>query len=171
MQPDYRPPTPSHRLLGLTDQEFQAICNDLGLVVAPEKMQGLCTTLTFLGIEIDTVLMQLRLPTEKLQSLLRLLNSWLLPTKNHTARRSGTKRDLLSLVGRLNHAARVVRPGRPFLRSLINAASSVKSLDHRVHLNSASRQDLAWLHAFLRTWNGVRLWGDLQQPLDTMALA
>lgn len=30
MQPDYRPPTPSHRLLGLTDQEFQAICNDLG---------------------------------------------------------------------------------------------------------------------------------------------
>ena len=68
---------------------------------------------------------------------------------------SGKKRDLLSLIGRLNHAAMVVWPGRPFLRHLIDATASVKELDHWVHLNQAARADIAWWHAFLQTWNGV----------------
>ena len=45
------------------------ICEELGLPVAPEKTESPCTALTFLGIEIDTVDCQLRLPQEKLWDL------------------------------------------------------------------------------------------------------
>ena len=58
------------------------------------------------------------------------------------------------MIGLLTHAASVVRPGRAFLRSLIDAAAAVRDLDHWVHLNSAARADLAWWHTFLGFWDG-----------------
>ena len=61
-----------------------------------------------------------------------------------TPKASGKKRDLLSLIGLLSHAATVVRPGRPFLRSLIDAAATTSELGHYVHLNSSARADVTW---------------------------
>ena len=72
-------------------------------------------------------------------------------------RGSGKKRDLLSLTGLLSHAASVVRPGRAFLRGLIDTASTVQDLDHWVHLNADARADLAWWHTFLQTRNGISI--------------
>ena len=51
-------------------------CQDMGVPVAEHKTQGLSTVLAFLGIEIDTVHMQLRLPSEKLARLQNVLLSW-----------------------------------------------------------------------------------------------
>ena len=44
-----------------------ATCNRLGVPIAPDKCEGPVTRLTYLGIEVDTVQMQLRLPEEKLR--------------------------------------------------------------------------------------------------------
>ena len=52
-------------------------CRCLGFQVAPEKVEGLFTCLTFLGIEIDTVAYEVRLPSNKLSRLQQLLNEWL----------------------------------------------------------------------------------------------
>ena len=49
---------------------------------------------------------------------------------DHPTARHGKKRELLSLLGLLNHAATVVRPGRVFMRNLIEASTTVKDLDH-----------------------------------------
>ena len=46
-----------------------ALCEELGFPVAPEKTEGPATTLTFLGIEIDTKKLQLCLPQVKLSQL------------------------------------------------------------------------------------------------------
>ena len=75
--------------------------------------------------------------------------------RHHTPKHSRSQRDLLSLIGLLNYAAKVVRPGRAFLRSLIEAFTSVQNLDHRVHLNAGARADFAWWAIFVRVWNGV----------------
>ena len=131
------------------------LCAELGFPVAPEKTEGPATSLIFLGIEIDTMAQQLRLPEEKLQRLLTALYQWMSQATCPTPRGSGKKRELLSLIGLLNHAAVVVRPGRAFMRSLIDAATRAKDLDHWVHLNRAARADLAWWLTFLRTWNGT----------------
>ena len=127
-------------------------CERLGLPVAPEKTEGPCTRLTFLGIEIDTMANQLRLPRDKQENLQTALRYWMGHEHSQGPRRSGSKRELLSLIGLLNHAA---QPGRAFLRNLINISTTVDSLDHRVHLNRAAREDLAWWHTFLKNWNGV----------------
>ena len=50
-------------------------CSRLGVPLAPHKQVGPVTCLEFLGIEMDTVAGQLRLPQPKLQRLLSLLGS------------------------------------------------------------------------------------------------
>ena len=131
-----------------------ALCEELGFPVAPEKTEGPTTVLTFLGIELDTSCQVLRLPDEKRERLLATILQWSSQSACPMPRGSGKKRDLLSLIGLLSHAAMVVRPGRAFLRSLFDAASLARELDHWVHLSKAARADLAWWYTFLQIWNG-----------------
>ena len=48
----------------------------LNVPIATEKLEGATRTLTFLGIEMDTVAMSLRLPMEKMTELKLLVASW-----------------------------------------------------------------------------------------------
>ena len=125
-------------------------CDELGLPLATEKVEGPTKVLTFLGIEIDTGHMVLRLPRDKLVRLQQLIASWI-------SRKAATKRDLLSLIGELSHATKVVLPGRAFLRQLIDLAASRSSLDHWVRLDTSFRSDLIWWHLFISDWNGTSL--------------
>ena len=92
-------------------------CVELGVPIASHKTEGPATCLVFLGIEVDTVANELRLPGDKLRRLQALLEQW-------GDRRSCTRRQLESLVGLLNHACKVVRPGRSFLRRMIDLLHS-----------------------------------------------
>ena len=76
----------------------------LGIPVASHKTEGPCTSLTFLGIVVDTGAFELRLPDEKLTRLQASLLSW-------TRKRTCTRKELESLVGHLSHAATVVAQG------------------------------------------------------------
>ena len=142
-----------------------ATCEDLGFPITPEKIEGLAICLVFLGIEIDTIDNQLCLPQEKLETLLVTVNQWMGRGKGHAPCSSAKKRELLSLIGMLSYAASVVRPGRAFLRSLIDASTTVQDLEHWVHLNAMTRADIAWWHAFLQSWNSVSLLPSNAPPL------
>ena len=67
-------------------------CAILGIPVATQKVEGPSTCLSFLGIELDTQALQLRLPAEKLRRLQALIKSW-------QGKKTCLKRDLLSLIG------------------------------------------------------------------------
>ena len=131
-----------------------ATCESLGFPVAPEKTEGPSTVLTFLGIELDTVRGQLRLPQNKLRDLQACLCNWMYQDGHQAPRRSC---ELLSLLGLLHHAATVVRPGRAFVHSLINTSTTVTHLDHWVCLNASARADISWWYTFSREWNGISL--------------
>ena len=132
------------------------LCEDLGFPVAPDKVVLPATTLTFLGIELDSVKLEMRLPQEKLERLKGSLGKWLRMD-------SATKRQLQSIIGKLSDAATVVRPGRTFLRSLINTSKIPKKQDHKVRLNCDCKADLHWWHSFIQHWNGVALFPDRPQ--------
>ena len=51
-------------------------CRELGIPLAAHKSVGPTTCLVFLGIVIDTITMELRLPQEKLSKLKDLLSEW-----------------------------------------------------------------------------------------------
>lgn len=123
-------------------------CVALRVPVAAHKVEGPATLLTFLGIEIDTVAGVLRLPEAKLAHLRHLLSIW-------SSRRCGTKRDLLSLIGYLHHAASIIKPGRIFVRRLIDLSAVPKALHHFVRLSEAARADIAWWTTFATRWNGL----------------
>ena len=93
-------------------QTIFQVCQEHGIPLAPHKTVGPTTCLIFLGIEIDTTRMELRLPHEKLSRLLELLQEW-------QFKKACTRESLESLLGHLNHACQVVKPGRSFIGRLI----------------------------------------------------
>lgn len=104
-----------------------AVCEELGAPVALEKTKGPVTSLTFLGIKINTQAEQLCLPREKLADLRDSIQSWMQHNKPCTPKNLGTKRDSLSLIGKLHHASRVIKLGRAFIHSLIDTSMTAKA--------------------------------------------
>ena len=76
--------------------------------MAADKSEGPVTALVYLSIVIDTMAGELRFPDSKLPRLKTL------------PKRVCRRRELESLIDLLNHACKVVRPGRSFLRRLID---------------------------------------------------
>ena len=119
--------------------------------IAAHKCDGPTTCITFLGIEIDTVSGQLRLPCDKLDRLRLLLEEW-------RQRKHCDRKQLEFLNGLLNHACKVVRSGCFFLRRMIDLLHAVHHPHHSkvpIRLNKGFRSDLAGWSAFVGDWNGV----------------
>ena len=132
-------------------------CKVLGVPIAPEKLVGPSSCLTFLGIEIDTDEGVMRLPAEKLARIQSQVCSW-------SQRQVCRRRQLESLIGLLQHACRVVRPGRSFLRRMISLLSHSYRPYHHIRLTRQFRADLCWWHTFLPAWNGVFVLPPKSQP-------
>ena len=126
---------------------FLDLSQFLGVPIATEKTMGPYTTLQFAGITLDSVLMEARLPIDKLQKCRDLLSEFL-------RKRSVTLRDLQSLIGLLNFACSVIVPGRAFLRRLIDLTKGIKRPTHHIRLTVDAKNDvLVWLQ-FLDSFNG-----------------
>jgi len=120
----------------------------LWVPLAVEKVEGPSTSLTFLGIVLDTVRMEAWLPIDKLHLIRHQVRTWL-------SKRKATKRQILSLVGLLQHATKVVRPGRTFLSRMYSTAAKLKQSSHRKKLSAAFHSDLRWWNVFVTHWNGI----------------
>ena len=130
--------------LAILDRE----CTYLNVPMAGHKREGPATCLTILGIVIDTIAGQLRLPQDKLERLQSLLRQW-----GH--KRACTRKDLESLTGLLNHACKVVRSGRSFLQRMLDLLHSVPPSQTHIRLNAQFQADLAWWNTFIADWNGI----------------
>ena len=119
-------------------------CRYLGLPLKSQKVEGPTTSLTFLGIVLDTIHMELRLPQEKIQRLKTSIAKW-------TRRKACRKKELLSLIGSLSHACTVIAPGCVLMRRLITTSCRAKTLSHWIHLDAEFRSDVAWWSSFLDT--------------------
>ncbi len=115
-----KPPQLAERQLNI----FLAVCNYLGIPVVIEKIES-GTIITFLGVELNTVLLEARLPKDKIKKCTQQIQAILGKT-------SVTQLELNSLAGLLNFACSVVRPGRPFMKGMYDAAASVKGRFHRI---------------------------------------
>ena len=124
-------------------QQFQ----DLGIPLHPDKLEGPSTLLTVLGIELDSLLLQARLPQDKIDRIHTLLVSW-------SQKRHCTRKELESLIGNLQHACKVVPSGRTFFRRMINLLSAFRREDHPIRLNREFHLDLSWWLEFFQSWNG-----------------
>ena len=127
---------------------FKLLCAELNIPLASHKLEGPCTSLIFLGLEIDTVLMQVRIPSAKIcvarSKLLEFLG-----VKRISLRR------LQSLLGTLNFLSRAIRPGRAFSRRLFDLCKTGRSPVHRIRIPKSARLDAVMWLSFLQEFNGI----------------
>lgn len=119
----------------------------LGFSINWNKVIDPTTKLTFLGIELDSQAMTLRLPEDKLQCFRSELLSFL-------QRKRASKRQLQSLAGKLSWAAGVVKGGRVFLRRIFNKISTLKHTSHKTMISTDMRDDIIWWFNFMEKFNG-----------------
>ena len=126
---------------------FDQVCQYIGVPLAPHKTVGPVTSLTFLGIELDTVKMEARLPIEK-------LNKYTQHVKLVLQKEKITLRDLKSVIGMLQFSTSVVNGGRPFIRRLYDLTMQASKPHHFIRLTKDVKSDLnIWL-SFLSSFNG-----------------
>jgi hypothetical protein len=105
---------------------FLEICDELGVPIADEKLVGPVHVLTFLGLEIDTDEMMVRIPQSKMNALVAEL-------KKFSKENKITLKDLQSLVGSLNCFSKAVRSARAFNRRFYDLTVRAKNLLNQSH--------------------------------------
>ncbi|XP_041958640.1 uncharacterized protein LOC121717981 [Alosa sapidissima] len=127
---------------------LRAVFLELGVPLSAEKTLGPVHSLEFLGIILDSVAMRASLPGEKLARIREVSASFL---------SVGTvaKRDLLSLLGHLNFAMRIIPQGRSFISRLLILAHSVVNLSDPVVLDLGCQSDLGFWSKLLAEWNSI----------------
>ena len=141
------PPCPSiadhHRALLLDTFSY------LNVPVAPEKVEGPATSLTFLGLELDTERLEIRLPDNKRTAYLHRVSSILTSGKV-------SKRELASVLGNLSFATQAIPAGRTFLRRLYDLDRATHALPpfKVLCIPQTASDDLKWWQSTLETWDG-----------------
>jgi len=125
----------------------------LNVPMADEKTVGPVTVICFLGLELDSVDMVVRMPVSKIQEIVQKIQSIL-------GKEKVTLRNMQSLIGMLNFASRVIVPGRPFCRRLINATCGLTQPSHHLRVNKGIKADLKMWLVFFQEFNGVSVFHD-----------
>ena len=128
-------------------------CSDMGFAVNPDKTVRPTTSLVLLGVQLDTVTQEMRIDSSRLTEIINLLHTW-------STKRRCTKRQLQSLIGKLHFICNVCRPGRTFLRRMIDVLCKANHPTHHLRLNRAFHMDLSWWRIFRPSWNGCSFFFD-----------
>ena len=122
----------------------KAICAELGVPLAEEKTLGPSTVITFfLGLELDAVKFEARLPVPKLVKAKSAVIKFL-------SLKSSTKRQLLSIIRYLQHCCMVIAQASPFLRRFIDLSTTVQNLDRPIRISRSAKDDLQWWNHLLK---------------------
>ncbi|MEW8547291.1 MAG: reverse transcriptase domain-containing protein [Candidatus Thiodiazotropha sp.] len=132
---------------------FQACLHELSVPLAEEKTEGPTEVLCFLGLELDSVNMVVRIPGEKLLEVVQKIEMVLVKEKV-------TLKKMQSLIGSLNFCCRAIIPGRPFCRRLINSICGLTKPHHHLRVNKSIRADLKMWLQFFKSHNGISAFHD-----------
>ncbi|XP_069605972.1 uncharacterized protein [Ranitomeya imitator] len=143
--------------------QFKDVMSCFGVPLSSEKTIGPVSVITFLGIEIDSVAMEFRLPQDKISKLQELIAGCLSVGKV-------TLVQMQSLLGSLNFACKVMPMGRIFSRRLILATKGTKQPHHRIRITAQLRSDLIIRQRFLFSYNGRTCFQENECDSDSLGL-
>ena len=132
------------------------LLEDLGVETSKEKIVPPTTRLEFLGITFDSESMTMEISEDKLREIREELQSWLLRT-------SARRREVESLVRKLQFMAKCIRAGCIFLGRLIQW---IRTMDRRncYSIPLEARKDIAWWARFTSEFNGISLMWLVKEP-------
>lgn len=109
----------------------------LGFSISWSKVAGPSQSITFLGVNIDTIRMMLELPQDKLHETIALIDKF-------SSMKRASRKQLQSLAGKLNWASSVVRGGRTYLRRILDMIQPLRAQNHKSKLSNEFHADVFW---------------------------
>ena len=117
----------------------------------------------FVGITLDSVRMEARLPPDKIQKCFSLLQEFL--------QRNSCKREMESLISYLNFTCSVVLTGRAFLRQLISLIMGIEEPFHYLQITQEAKSDLRTWSLFISEFSGKSMFLNGRfLPSETLSL-
>jgi hypothetical protein len=151
-------------LIGDTKEECQAkldafiaLVESLGLAVAKTKTLGPAQTIEFLGLELCSITMEVRITAKRAAKIKAKL-------KEYLAAGRASRKQLHTLQGKLGWVSEVLCGGRAFVRTLINAVSATRGQRGStwITIDGEMREDFEWWLQHLTDLKdkGSRVWLD-----------
>ena len=146
------------------EESFNALGSlflDLGLDESRAKAHPPSTSMPYLGIQFDTVLMRMSIPPDKIEEVREEISLWM-------KRKSASKKSLQQLLGKLFWVSRAVKYSRGFMGRLLTQLQQLHALPHQrqVKLSVGCKEDIEWWHRYLRRFNGI----EMLYPTDPLSL-
>ena len=144
---------------------FKKVCHEIGMPILPDKSVGPVQVIKFLGLTINSVLMVVWVPDDKLQDIRNILTTMIKKWK-------ATGYELESLAGKLNFISRIISARRSFIQRIYQVQIGIKKKLH-IDLKALVLQDLHMWRTFLskfRGWNPIVDMDQLSRhPLEVVA--
>ena len=106
------------------------------------------TCLTYSGYQLDSVTFEIKIPEEKVQNLLRIIESTL-------GRKRIKLKEMQSLTGSLALCAKAMPSARAFIRRTYASIPGVARPHHHIWMSKGIREDLIMWKQFLSKFNGI----------------
>ncbi|XP_077977557.1 uncharacterized protein LOC144433121 [Glandiceps talaboti] len=87
---------------------------------------------------------------ERLENTLTELHTW-------QGKRTASKRQLQSIIGKLMFIAACVRPGRLFVSRMLKLLKKLKRNHHKTRLTGGFKKDIMWWLEYLPLYNGISM--------------
>ena len=126
---------------------FQSLADSVGIPLNPKKTVQPSTSVELHGILFDTVEMRLKVPQDKREKALKLIQQMKIKTKV-------TLDEIQKLTGLLQFLTKAIQPGRSFLRRLYDLTRTLYLPTHLVRLNAEAKRDLEAWEIFLKDFQG-----------------
>ena len=133
------------------------LLENLGFIVHPEKTQSTPTQeIEFLGMQVDSRTMELRVPGTKLKKIRAEV------AKIRDQQATPSARGISRLLGKLNAISQAIPPGPLFCRSIQRDLAKAldqgnQSYDVPCPLSPVAMEELTWWNSQLTRWNGKSL--------------
>ena len=134
-----------------------------GLTEAISKSCAPNYVMVFLGVEVNSVLLTLRIPEDKMQEILTILENW-------SNKQICSLKELQSLVGLLNFASRCIKSGRIYLARILNFLHDMPPTGRHI-VPRETQLDIKWWKEFFPLYNGVTMMlnNDWSRPDEVLA--
>ena len=151
----------------LSYQVLKQTLKEIGVVENEKKACAPSTQMVFLGTLLDSEKMEIRITDDRMFEIRSILPKWL-------QRKSASKRELQTLIGKLQFVGKCVKPSRIFISRILVLLRGLKHSRYKVRLNTEFRKDIQWWINFMHVYNGVSMiktcdWSKVDQIFTTDA--
>ncbi|MGH0120827.1 UNVERIFIED_CONTAM: hypothetical protein FKN15_069653 [Acipenser sinensis] len=134
--------------------KLKSLFSSISVPLSEDNIIGPVNSIEFLGITLDTMKFEARIPPSKLDHIRLLINTFQVSS-------SITKRNLLSLLGHFNYSIRIITQGRSFISRLLQLSTTAKHLGSHINITAEERKYIKMWATLISHWNGLSI---LQRP-------